>query len=206
MLKRYRCHKVVEAGRIESVRQSEFPADGRPVWIVGIEGESLTRFLEGKHAPEVGGYFVRYEDGYTSYSPAAAFESGYTLEERPRRAVVDLPVDAVELLARVCYAANREYALGIGEDPASLHAEWAAAPAEIRESVRVGVRASLRGASIEQLHESWLETKRADGWIYGLTRDNRSKVHPCMVPYDQLPIAQRRKDALFQAIVAALVG
>ena len=32
-----------------------------------------------KHKPEVGGYYVVYEDGYKSFSPAGAFESGYTL-------------------------------------------------------------------------------------------------------------------------------
>jgi hypothetical protein len=34
-------------------------------------------FVE-KHAPEPGGYFVVYADGYRSFSPAQAFESGYT--------------------------------------------------------------------------------------------------------------------------------
>ncbi len=29
---------------------------------------------------EVGGYYVVYEDGYKSFSPAGAFESGYTAE------------------------------------------------------------------------------------------------------------------------------
>ncbi len=32
-----------------------------------------------KHNPKAGGYFVVYEDGYESWSPAAAFESGYEL-------------------------------------------------------------------------------------------------------------------------------
>lgn len=31
-----------------------------------------------KHDPQVGGYYVVYTDGYKSYSPAAAFENGYT--------------------------------------------------------------------------------------------------------------------------------
>lgn len=31
-----------------------------------------------KHKPEPGGYYVRYEDGYESYSPPEAFEAGYT--------------------------------------------------------------------------------------------------------------------------------
>lgn len=30
-----------------------------------------------KHAPQVGGYFVVYPDGYESWSPAKAFEDGY---------------------------------------------------------------------------------------------------------------------------------
>lgn len=32
-----------------------------------------------KHKPEAGGYYVVYADGYKSFSPAKAFEDGYTL-------------------------------------------------------------------------------------------------------------------------------
>jgi hypothetical protein len=31
-----------------------------------------------KHNPQPGGYYVVYEDGYKSWSPAEAFENGYT--------------------------------------------------------------------------------------------------------------------------------
>lgn len=31
-----------------------------------------------KHKPQAGGYYVLYKDGYTSFSPADAFEDGYT--------------------------------------------------------------------------------------------------------------------------------
>jgi hypothetical protein len=31
-----------------------------------------------KHNPQAGGYFVQYPDGYKSWSPAEAFEEGYT--------------------------------------------------------------------------------------------------------------------------------
>jgi hypothetical protein len=31
-----------------------------------------------RHKPQVGGYYVVYPDGYKSWSPAEAFESGYT--------------------------------------------------------------------------------------------------------------------------------
>jgi len=36
-----------------------------------------------KHTPRAGGYWVRYEDGYESFSPATAFESGYVRVEDP---------------------------------------------------------------------------------------------------------------------------
>lgn len=32
-----------------------------------------------KHKPHAGGYYVVYKDGYKSFSPAEAFEDGYTL-------------------------------------------------------------------------------------------------------------------------------
>ena len=33
-----------------------------------------------KHKPGVGGYFVAYDNGYLSFSPAGAFEGGYTIK------------------------------------------------------------------------------------------------------------------------------
>ena len=110
----------------------------------------------------------------------------------------------VEQIARVCHEANRAYALSAGEDPTTLHPSWDAAPEEIRESARVGVKHALEGATPETLHESWMESKRSAGWVYGQIRNNAAKVHPCMVPYSELPAAQRVKDALFMNVVETL--
>lgn len=46
----------------------------------GSETVVSEEFVE-RHRPEVGGYIVRYEGGYLSYSPKEAFENGYTLLE-----------------------------------------------------------------------------------------------------------------------------
>lgn len=107
-------------------------------------------------------------------------------------------------IAQVCHEANRAYALASGEDPATVWPSWPDAPQAIRDSAITGVEHALNGATPEQLHESWCASKRADGWTYGPVRDNAAKVHPCLVPYDELPEAQRRKDALFHGIVKAL--
>jgi hypothetical protein len=76
-LPRYRCHKVVRAAKIGEIVRGEpncfiLPADPRlKAIIVPIE------FVE-KHAPQPGGYFVVYDDGYQSFSPKEAFEAGYS--------------------------------------------------------------------------------------------------------------------------------
>lgn len=79
-LPQYKCHKVVRAGVICSWHSCGLVS----VEIKGtdtiIEVEVGQKWIE-KHNPESGGYLVVYEDGYTSYSPAAAFEAGYTLVE-----------------------------------------------------------------------------------------------------------------------------
>ena len=82
---KYRCHKVVYALRIMSIKTYSEPetytelvfADGR------FAPLRVTEEWGMKHDPHAGGYYVVYEDGYTSFSPAKAFEEGYTLIEGP---------------------------------------------------------------------------------------------------------------------------
>lgn len=47
-------------------------------------------------------------------------------------------------------------------------------------------------ASME--HERWCEEKRAAGWTWGEPRDDARKKHPDLVPYEELPDAERQKD------------
>lgn len=83
-LPQYQSHKVVRAARIRSTKMV-----GEMAWRlmlselhespvrVQVNQEWIVRRCNGR-APEEG-YFVVYEDGYTSWSPAAAFEEGYSL-------------------------------------------------------------------------------------------------------------------------------
>lgn len=68
----YKCHKRVQAAKILEVH-------GNLLLIPGGRSLTVTQEYKHKHNPQAGGYFVKYEDGYESYSPAAAFESGYTV-------------------------------------------------------------------------------------------------------------------------------
>ncbi len=78
-LQAYRSHKIVHAGKITGV----FPdtsTDGA-ILAVSAFGEEVRVLVPlaylVKHDPKVGGYYVEYSDGYASWSPAEAFESGY---------------------------------------------------------------------------------------------------------------------------------
>lgn len=75
-LPRYRCHKEVWALKIEAVTGLELVPTDKRFLPIAVTGEWLA-----KHKPEAGGYWVQYKDGYTSYSPAQAFEEGYSLIE-----------------------------------------------------------------------------------------------------------------------------
>jgi hypothetical protein len=75
---KYVSHKEVGAAKISEV---EVGADGSlTVHLEGGFDNVVISHHDRKHKPhpEKGGYLVQYSDGYTSFSPAKAFEEGYT--------------------------------------------------------------------------------------------------------------------------------
>jgi len=69
----YRCHKEVYAFKIRKIDEFQvFPEDENELPF------TVDKAFMNKHDPLVGGYFVVYKDGYRSFSPAKAFEEGYT--------------------------------------------------------------------------------------------------------------------------------
>lgn len=97
-LPRYRSHKEVWALKIKAIEKKlptiaelEMMLNSDPSAPNDAVGAIITPEEQGyapfpvsqsymrKHDPQVGGYWVIYKDGYTSWSPAEAFEEGYTL-------------------------------------------------------------------------------------------------------------------------------
>jgi hypothetical protein len=87
-LPRYRSHKEVWALKIAKIefdidkaRAEGRETDGSAI-ITPDEPEYAPFRVDAeyvhKHTPKVGGYYVVYGDGYESWSPAPAFEDGYT--------------------------------------------------------------------------------------------------------------------------------
>lgn len=108
---------------------------------------------------------------------------------------------STEQIARVCHDANASWCRAIGD---YSQTSWFDAPSWQRASALEGVEKALAGATPQELHESWCQAKIRDGWVFGVAKDPEARTHPCLVPYDELSEEQRRKDALFAAIVGAL--
>ncbi len=104
-------------------------------------------------------------------------------------------------IAAVCHEANRAYCTSLGDES---QAPWRWAPQWQRESSVSGVETAIAGATPEENHVSWLAEKEEAGWVYGEKKNAHRKIHPCLVPYAELPADQKKKDDLFVAIVNAL--
>lgn len=85
-LPQWKCHKVVSAAKITRIFTDgsdgsanlvlRLTRDDDPV-LGHTSVEKPAEWME-RFKPETGGYYVVYEDGYASFSPAKAFEDGYT--------------------------------------------------------------------------------------------------------------------------------
>lgn len=112
-------------------------------------------------------------------------------------------MDHLETIAKVCHDANKSFCESQGD---FSQKSWEEAEQWQRDSAIKGVefRQQNPEAPHSAQHDAWMQDKLNDGWAYGETKDAEAKTHPCLISYEQLPVAQQKKDALFQAIVDAL--
>ena len=106
-------------------------------------------------------------------------------------------------IAKTCHEANRIWCQANSDDSQK---HWAEAEQWQRDSAIKGVEFRLDNPNAPQSaqHDAWMKEKIAEGWVYGETKDSEKKTHPCLVTYDELPEFQKKKDALFCAIVDSL--
>jgi hypothetical protein len=44
------------------------------------------------------------------------------------------------------------------------------------------------------VHDTWAQERIRQGWQYGPERNDAKKLHPCLVPYDDLPDSEKIYD------------
>lgn len=106
-------------------------------------------------------------------------------------------------LARICHEANKALCESVGD---FTQKHWEEAEDWQRESSIKGVEFAIENphAPANAQHNAWSDEKFAAGWKYGPVKDVEKKEHPCLVPFEQLPVEQQAKDHLFKAIVNSL--
>ncbi len=110
----------------------------------------------------------------------------------------------VEEIAKICHEVNRGLCVALG-DHSQL--EWDFAEQWQRDTMRDGVRHALRTdieVAAETSHEHWMQDKIEAGWIYGEPKNAVLKIHPCLLPFADLPPTQQLKDRLFITVVRGL--
>lgn len=46
----------------------------------------------------------------------------------------------------------------------------------------------------KNVHEVWAQSRIEQGWSYGAERNDALKLHPCLVPYEQLSEEEKQYD------------
>jgi hypothetical protein len=69
-------------------------------------------------------------------------------------------------------------------------------PAELTE---------LGEALAERVHDAWARGRLDEGWTYGPSRSDTDKLHPCLVPYRDLPESEKEFDRRSVAATIATI-
>lgn len=106
----------------------------------------------------------------------------------------------IEQIARLCHEVNRAYCQAIGDNSQPT---WEEAPQWQKDSAISGVKFHVENPNSkpQDSHANWYRMKMNEGWIFGPVKDVEKKQHPCMVPYEQLPVEEKVKDYLFISVV-----
>lgn len=106
-------------------------------------------------------------------------------------------------IARTVHEAMRGWVKAHGGKPTPA---WAQAPKWMKDSSKESVIFAINNpqAPHSAQHDQWMEQKKRDGWKFGKTKDAHKKTHPMMIPYEDLPEFERRKDAIVRALALSL--
>lgn len=75
-----------------------------------------------------------------------------------------------------------------------MNTQYTPRPLDTDDVTLPGELHELREALARNVHEVWAAVRLAEGWRYGPVRDEARREHPCLVPYEALPEAEREYD------------
>ena len=110
----------------------------------------------------------------------------------------------VEDIAKVAHELNKALCEAHGD---MSQPSWEDAPDWQKESAEEGVNFHINNPSAlaSSSHDNWMKQKLEDNWKYGEVKDPELKLHPCIVPFEDLPVEQQAKDFIFKQTVHSLL-
>ena len=190
-----------------------FEKDGKTVYgkLTKVQCNSEFAALNRGYVTIDGKHMQLDASGDITDSPLADIELhfGGELCAQPLVEFDDVPTKPASIphkhVARVAHEANRAWCLANGD---TSQLPWDESPQWQVDSAMTGVQYHVDNPNSKpsDSHESWLKEKIDAGWVYGETKDEAKKEHPCCVPYRDLPEYQKVKDRLFVSIVRAMLG
>lgn len=101
---------------------------------------------------------------------------------------------------RAEFVYNAARLAAIGSNAPVVPVEWKDREQPFRDQFLMVIERQCgdqRCKSPQELHSSWMQAYFTMGWKYGEKYDRENKIHPDLVPYDDLGQLERDKDAVF---------
>jgi len=123
---------------------------------------------------------------------ARTIHEKYRQEQKGKKPSDDLTMVPWEELAEEYKESNRQQANQIPEKLQRIG--YGFAPVAGREPAIYEFNDEEVEILARMEHERWMTEKIQAGWKYGKPRDDKNKIHPDMVPWDELPETEKEKD------------
>lgn len=106
--------------------------------------------------------------------------------------IATLTEEQLDRAARICHLCWVSYQLGAGQ---GYNLEPDANDLASHRDAIAAILANPTMTAAEN-HENWMRFRQSEGWVWGPVKDKEKKTHPDLVPFDQLPDVEQRKDTM----------
>jgi class 3 adenylate cyclase len=206
---------VSRAARIEPVTRAGEVYASEEFAALAELGAEIQRRIYSNPSPEGEGFECEY-------AGSMKLAKGFPGQYRIYRVIPKRSLD-IEELAKAIHALYCTQARAIGQRPETNSAmrPWEELAEDLRDSNRAQAadipnklnrlgyelapshglppaKLQLTEGDVEDLaireHDRWMNERRRNGWTYGTVRDNSRKHHHLLVPWSELPEAEKEKD------------
>ena len=103
-------------------------------------------------------------------------------------------------VAMEAHKANNELRITNGEESLGSFTDQ---PLDIVTINMESIYAALHNPNLtaKDMHDTWMDNKAKDGWVYGDVKDADAKTHPLMIPFEQMNDIDKMKDQIFIDVV-----